>query len=717
MYNKRTLRKALLILAMLPGIIGTTYAYKDYTQHKSNEFDGKGMLYDARLVENFTETPDWKISDGQITKQISAANMGTPPEYGPVYVRLQLKEYMEISAQTFIYSDKRYMTDTDGKYIVFPTQAEALAAYPGHNTAQMTDYVTGVTGWFIETKPHDDNGEYGKFVATGEKTDAPVPVIPGTVRATDTVSGFNMAVTQECSYPVHRWDGNNLQTADYVQWQLGAPQSPSDPPPVIKLSEWNGKPGPFWILDDSSQYASSGWAYWGEPLNPESSTSDLLKSVSLIKQPDGSFYYVVHADMQAVSLDDLSQWTDMPGEIKDAYTGSTCFISGDGTAANPYIITTAAQLACLADAVNSNRPDAVNGGYYAEKCYMLGNDIDLSAYGKGAAFNDGKGWMPIGTYADPFKGSFDGDNKKITGLYINDDNLDIAGLFGTLSNGTVQNLGIADADITGNSAGGVVSDATESNLTNCYFTGTVSSSGLVGGVVGSAAGGNITNCYSMGSVSGGGNVGGVVGLLFSDVNHYPPPLGTNTSIDDTTNGTYGNLSDCYSTSAVSGGNCVGGVIGCIYGGVVANCYAAGAVSGADNVGGVAGYIDSDIDVTGVKNCAALNPRVTAAYGGSAGRVTGTYHYVYLQYVLINNTAFSGMLNSAGTIDWANIGSNSPDGANLTADTIIAANFWKTTTSDWNAWSSTWITTEGKLPILAGLFGQDGAMPSYIAENR
>ena len=49
---------------------------------------------------------------------------------------------------------------------------------------------------------------------------------------------------------------------------------------------------------------------------------------------------------------------------------------------------------------------------------MLGNDIDLSAYGKGAAFNGGKGWIPIGIYAEPFKGSFGGDNKKIIGLYI-----------------------------------------------------------------------------------------------------------------------------------------------------------------------------------------------------------------------------------------------------------------------------------------------------------
>lgn len=66
---------------------------------------------------------------------------------------------------------------------------------------------------------------------------------------------------------------------------------------------------------------------------------------------------------------------------------TTNFSGGDGTEASPFVITTAEQLAQLAASVNR---DDTN---FNSSHYILGNDIDLSAFGLN--WND-RGWIPIG---------------------------------------------------------------------------------------------------------------------------------------------------------------------------------------------------------------------------------------------------------------------------------------------------------------------------------
>lgn len=156
----------------------------------------------------------------------------------------------------------------------------------------------------------------------------------------------------------------------------------------------------------------------------------------------------------------------------------------------------------------------------------LGNDIDLSAYGTG------EGWMPIGIEGKPFNGHFDGNNKKITGLKINRPGSNYMGLFGRINGGTVENVGVVNADITG--------------------------ADIVGGVAG-YVNGTVKNCYSSGSVSGSSsNVGGVVGLVNNN----------------------GIVENCVAlNSSVSGTNYVGRVAGKIETGVLSNNYAFSRISG------------------------------------------------------------------------------------------------------------------------------------------
>ena len=70
-----------------------------------------------------------------------------------------------------------------------------------------------------------------------------------------------------------------------------------------------------------------------------------------------------------------------------------------------YSISTAEELAKLAGMTNSGK---IQGG-----SFYLADNIDLSAY------KTGEGWTPIGTDANPFRGSFNGNGYVISNLYIN----------------------------------------------------------------------------------------------------------------------------------------------------------------------------------------------------------------------------------------------------------------------------------------------------------
>ena len=340
--NRKRAAAAIAVIALIATMLGGTYAYHDIKQHKSNEFMGSTSKYEARLVEDFAEVEDWQVGDGAVDKKISVVNHGREAEgYGEVYVRIQLKEYMEIGEIRYTETEKRYMLDTAGKFVIFETEAEALSAtgpggaYEGHALAELTDAVTGRHGWFIETQDHDINGQMGKHVITEfEVGDAEKVIKDGPGRATDTnhhgtvikdsdgnTVGFSHE-SEECLYKVHSWKGDadsRLDTRDYIEWQLNTGA-------IITVSEWLDPAGPYkgqpvgkWIVEDRDD---SGWVYWGEALKPDGGqTANFMESVTLVKQPDGSFYYVIHTELEAVSLEELASGKVDWGDAGEALAG------------------------------------------------------------------------------------------------------------------------------------------------------------------------------------------------------------------------------------------------------------------------------------------------------------------------------------------------------------------------------------------------------------
>ena len=180
-----------------------------------------------------------------------------------------------------------------------------------------------------------------------------------------------------------------------------------------------------------------------------------------------------------------------------------------------YHITTAEQLAGLAQLVNAD-PGTTN---FAGKTFYLDNDLDLS----------GHEWISIGTvlggdYPEySFCGVFDGQGHVISNLYSHESYIEGAdeshnllrnALFGSVYNGEVKNLGVANAEIwiepKDDSAAGkgiLVDWMGKSKITNCWTSGSIYSGTKIekniGGIVGvTMQGCTISGCYSTATLTG-----------------------------------------------------------------------------------------------------------------------------------------------------------------------------------------------------------------------
>ena len=302
--------------------------------------------------------------------------------------------------------------------------------------------------------------------------------------------------------------------------------------------------------------------------------------------------------------------------------------------------------------------------YPMDGSYVLTANINLGASAEPP-------WTAIGN----FTGTFDGAGYKISGLYLNADNLGPAdqglGLFTMVGEGgTVENLtveGVIDGTNAGVGIGGIVGKNNGGTISNCTsivdITGSVDSN--VGGIVGSGESGTIENCCNTGSINVTGsvdsNVGGIVGLAGNPNGRVTVTvencentgkvtvggkgliggivgranggstvsncrnsgdISANKEGNSITGGivgeNYGSIFRCYNTGAVTGDGATGGIAGRNVsenggpGSTVENCYNIGDVSGSGGVGGVVGHNNnSNYYNSTVKNCY------------NTGKVTGT----------------------------------------------------------------------------------------------
>ena len=293
--------------------------------------------------------------------------------------------------------------------------------------------------------------------------------------------------------------------------------------------------------------------------------------------------------------------------------------NGNGTATNPYLIETAANLAYLAEQVNAGF-EAEGLAVFAGTYFLMTDDMDLNNID----------WTPIGHVNTNleglyFAGVFNGDFHTISNLKIQT-NTEVTGLFACLADGpdglwnpaVVENLFVTSGSITstGMGVGGIVGAIGGNALVyRCGFSGNinVTSNGTFcggGGIVAvMAQNSRVQECSFSGSIhatnnsfTGGAGGGGIVGVALNS----------------------SSIQHCYNTGTVTGSALLLSVAAGIVGATleenevtVSSCYSVGSLN-AITKGGIFGMISpinpykgmTEINVT---NCYYLN--TTASNNG------------------------------------------------------------------------------------------------------
>ena len=274
-------------------------------------------------------------------------------------------------------------------------------------------------------------------------------------------------------------------------------------------------------------------------------------------------------------------------------------------------------------------------------------------------------WMPIGSTAAPYIGTFEGQGYTINGLYCKLKG-DYAGLFGSIGEGgTVQNVRLARSYFYGDSYVGSVCGQNNGSIIGCINTSAVRGSyNFIGGVCGQNEKGKITGCTNTATVTGsfgGSGIGGICGY-----NRVGSIIGCsntgavtgNTHIGGVCGNNTGILTGCFNegdaTSTRRGdATSVGGVAGVHgYGGIMTACYNTGTVSCTDSnnyylhIGGVCGAMRGD----GAWMIACFNKGTVKNTNGKAGGVCGDNYsgsHIYGGYFLYG-TAKQTVGTGAGT---------------------------------------------------------------------
>lgn len=332
-----------------------------------------------------------------------------------------------------------------------------------------------------------------------------------------------------------------------------------------------------------------------------------------------------------------------------------------------------------------------------------------------SGFSLSSAWTPVGSSGDPYTGTFDGNEKTISGLTTADQ--DNAGLFGYVgTSGVVKNLTLAGVDMrNANNKKGAIAGQNEGLIYRCVSSGKLSGVEAIGGIAGMNRG-TIEECWSNAEVKGSLYCGGLVGVNGEVV----------------AGGKTGLVKNCYArgpVSAVRGG----GLVGWNYTtGIVLNSFAAGCVApngASEDLQGLAGrnngsQTNSHFDLSKIAQSYSGGSAITAGYIGSpestlAMRTTGTYSgwdfgsvwtiaagknggYPYLQHVTpTTDTPITDQSGLAAV-------NSAPSGDYYLANTIIVS-------GGWTSLGSTAIKFTGTLdgrnnaiqfntPVAASLFG-------------
>ncbi len=340
-------------------------------------------------------------------------------------------------------------------------------------------------------------------------------------------------------------------------------------------------------------------------------------------------------------------------------------------------------------------------------------------------------FTPIGTdTTKPFSGNFDGGNHSIRGLLVQGEAY--LGLFGCITDGSVKNLIIENATVSGGDycgllVGRLYAYKGSAVVENCQVSGAVTGGSYVGGLAGMAcaaaydntAEAQIKECTAQTTVMGDIYVGGIAGCAEARGNSKTATVLIKDCISKgfvKAEGSYGTMAGgtCGALSAKdNGGNAVAELDACTSyamtvaeklaaGGIVGtagsvgeysvaaatNSVAYGYVSGGAKVGGICGKAETDGGTTGFDNCIAVGCVVGAdidsvGFGATGCTRVETAEWLDFSGYSVGDANFDGEVDSldAATVlkidaELGIAGVNCDFNGDSTADSLDAAQILK-----------------------------------------
>ena len=286
---------------------------------------------------------------------------------------------------------------------------------------------------------------------------------------------------------------------------------------------------------------------------------------------------------------------------------SALTLKGEGTAAKPFLVETAADLLSLSSAVNYSGSYTVSKKAFTGIHFLQTADIDMSGV---------PNFEPIGfATSSAFNGTYNGGGHRISNLNVDRRDDQYAGLFGIIeTDGRVSDIVFDNPSVNSTKTHiGTAAGLSKGSISGIHVSGGNVGSGTaqVGGIAGNASG-PVSGCSFRGTINAGSNSGGIVGLA------------------------NGSITDCVSMAEITANRksaIIGGVAGSVSGDTVkvSGCHFGGEISdrfGSTTIGGITGYFQRGV-ISGCMN-------------------TG---HIYSKSVSTNTTNISGIsgLLSAGTV--------------------------------------------------------------------
>ena len=320
----------------------------------------------------------------------------------------------------------------------------------------------------------------------------------------NTISIDNFDCTTEYNeYPVYAnaWDQTTTEPVAYLSREAGHIFDEGESGICTFCGE---------MVQTGWVYDSGNWYYYYE--------DGTMATNVVISNENGSYYFGSDGALvvnQKVQVDGVWYQAAEDGRLEPLETDTHNYVNGicsdcgeyqpatDENEDGVFEIANAGQLYWFADKVNNENAN------FGSADAILTADIVVNEGVMNKNSTDVRVWTPIGIKSKSYTGIFDGNNKTISGLYVNENNKQHIGLFGYVGTGCeIKSIGIINSYFKGLMfVGGVVGYAQGITITNCYNTSSVVGQNYAGGVAGYAEESTVANCYNTGVVDGNDGIG------------------------------------------------------------------------------------------------------------------------------------------------------------------------------------------------------------------